>query len=384
MVKVIKRNGQEVEFDINKIKTAIVKAYEEVKENTDEVETVLLHILTKINELNVTKISVEKIQNEVEDTLMLVNRKVAKAYILYRDKRRVQRETKNEIFKQMDDIMNQTSEDIRDNANKSGDKISTLRAMFSDIVCKEYSKTIVPKHIQEEQERLIYEHDRNYRNIQMTNCELCNYQDMMENGFRVGQTHIHDIKSITTAIAILSQIIAHVTSSTYGGCTCQRLDEGLEPYMKLSYDKHLKIGIEEGVKDPEGYAWRRLRKEVYDACQGLEYEINTLTNSRGEVPFITISLGLGTSKFCQLFQEEYLKVRKNGFDGISPVFPKLIFITKKGLNLNPEDPQYYLFKKAIATSSLRLYPDYQSYEKCVEATGSFKSPMGKNSCPFNQ
>ena len=375
---VIKRNGELVNFDRSKIYIAILGAFrdEKVKDAEHKSMKVLELVVDKINALNVNKISVEKIQDIVESVLMDFNKRVARAFIIYREKRNIERKNKNNIFKQMDDIVNLESEDIRDNANKSGDKLPTLRAMFSDVVCKEYSKQrVVPQYLQDEQEKLIYEHDRNYRNIPFTNCELCDYVDMMKNGFHVGQTYIHDIKSITTAVALLSQIIAHVTSSSYGGCTAQRIDEGLEPYIKLSYEKHLKIAVEENIPDVEGYAWRRLRKEIYDASQGLIYEINTLTNSRGEVPFITLSLGLGTSKFSQLFQEEYLKAHRKGLDGLTSQFPKLIFITKKGLNLYPEDPQYYLFKEAIKTSSLRLYPDYLNYDQVVKVTGTFKTPM---------
>ena len=376
---VIKRNGELVNFDRSKIYIAILGAFrdEKVKDAERKSMKVLELVVDEINALNVNKISVEKIQDIVESVLMDFNKRVARAFIIYREKRNVERKNKNNIFKQMDDIVNLDSEDIRDNANKSGDKLTSLRAMFSDVVCKEYSKQrVVPQYLQDEQEKLIYEHDRNYRNIPFTNCCLVNYKDMLENGFHVGQTYIHDIKSITTAIAILSQIIAHVSGGQYGGVTLQRIDERLEPYMKMSYEKHLKVAVEEGIQDVEGYAWRRLEKEVYDACRGIEYEINTLTNSRAEVPFITISIGLGTSKFSQMFQMQYLKNRQHGFDGKTPVFPKLVFITKKGLNLYPNDPQYYIFKEAIKTSSMRLYPDYQSYENCVKATGSFKTSMG--------
>ena len=383
---VVKRDGKEVVFDRSKIYLAILAAMNDCKvKNAEQAALIVLDkVIDDINTLDVKLISVEKIQDIVENALMDLNKKVAKSFILYRDKRKLERESKNEIFKQMDNIVNMTSEDIRDNANKSGDKLPTLRAMFSDVVCKEYSKQIVPKHLQDEQEKLIYEHDRNYRNIPFTNCELCNYRDMMENCFYVGNTYIHDIKSISTAVALLSQIIAHVTSASYGGCTCQRIDEGLEPYIKKSYEKHLKVAVEENVPDVEGYAWRRLRKEIHDACQGLIYEINTLTNSRGEVPFITLTLGLGTSKFSQLFQEEYLKVHKAGLDGLTSQFPKVCFITKKGLNLYPDDPQYYLFKLAISTSALRLYPDYLSYEQVEKVTGNFKSPMSCRSFVSSQ
>lgn len=381
---VIKRNGDEVPFNSEKIKIAIEKAFLETgRYDKHIIDLVVDNVLNEINSIRANKIFVEKIQDIIEDTLMGIDKTVAKAFILYREKRRIVRESKNEIFKQMDNIVNMTSEDIRDNANKSGDKLTTLRAMFSDIVCKEYAKQItVPDYIQAEQEKLIYEHDRNYRNIPFSNCCLVNYRDMLENGFHVGQTHIHNIKSITTAIAILSQIIAHVSSGQYGGVTLQRLDEGLEPYMKMSYDKHLKIAIEEGIEDAKGYAWRRLEKETYDACQGLEYEINTLTNSRGEVPFITLTFGLGTSKFARMFQMQYLKNRQRGFDGITPVFPKLCFITKAGLNLYPNDPQYYIYKEALKTSSMRLYPDYLNYEQVEKATSSFKSPMGEIRLPM--
>lgn len=676
---VIKRNANEVPFNSEKIKIAIEKAFLETgRYDKHIIDLVVDNVLDEINSIKANKILVEKIQDIIEDTLMGIDKTVAKSFILYREKRRIVRESKNEIFKQMDEIVNMTSEDIRDNANKSGDKLTTLRAMFSDIVCKEYAKQItVPDYVQAEQEKLIYEHDRNYRNIPFSNCfsgdtefitnygvikfndcfdgqevevidkngkwrkatvrnygkqdlykitlqcgrtvkeikatsnhrwvlkdgsittnlkigdrlhllteteldelndemfclgfilgdghdyivndrktegvrvRLCgekisylnkfiksgykiskqkfnnndvevykngfafknnfienkmwkilskkdkvslfigyysadgfkdrngiatsnkklaemikeisalagyhitsekheirdtnykenaelytfrfmksqplnrnwivknikkfngqkyevwcveepitktftlnngvvtgncclvNYRDMLENGFHVGQTHIHNIKSITTAIAILSQIIAHVSSGQYGGVTLQRLDEGLEPYIKMSYDKHLKIAIEEGIEDAKGYAWRRLEKETFDACQGLEYEINTLTNSRGEVPFITLTFGLGTSKFAQMFQMQYLKNRQRGFDGITPVFPKLCFITKAGLNLYPNDPQYYIYKEALKTSSMRLYPDYLNYDKVSEVTGGcFKSPMGEIRLPM--
>lgn len=374
MKNVIKRDGVVVPFDSSKVYNAIMKAMKDA----DNVDEFICSLVTKtISEINKTTLSIIEIEDEIYSQLIkLGHADTARYYVEFKAVRASIRKYKNEVFDQMQDVMDMTSEDIRDNANKDGKKIASLRAMFSDIACKSFVKQrISPKHLQREQERLIYEHDLNYRNIPMTNCCLLNYADMLENGFHVGTTYIHDVKSITTAVALLSQIISHASSSMYGGVTLQRLDERLEPYMIKSYNKHLQIAIDENIVDAEGYAWRRLRKEIKDACQGLEYEINTLMNARAETPFITISIGLGTSKFSQLFQEEYLKVRKEGFDGLTPVFPKLIFITKKGLNLDKQDPQYYLFRLALETSSLRLYPDYQSYEQCVRVTGSFKSPM---------
>ena len=372
---VVKRDGTEVAFDSKKIFDAILKAMKNGshKVNNSIASAIELDAIEHFED----ECTIEEIENFVYKKLIEYGDiDTARHYVEYKAVRTSIRKYKNNVFDQMQDVMDLKSEDIRDNANKSGDKITSLRAMFSDIACKEFVKErVTPKHIEEQQEKLIYEHDRNYRNIPMTNCCLLNYTDALKNGFHVGTTYIHDIKSITTAVALLSQIISHASSAMYGGVTLQRLDERLEPYIIKSYEKHLKVAEDENIPDKDGYAWRRLRKEIKDACQGLEYEINTLMNARAETPFITISIGLGTSKYSQLFQEEYLKVRREGFDGLTPVFPKLIFITKKGLNLYPEDPQYYLFQEAIKTSSQRLYPDYQSFEQCVKVTGSFKSPM---------
>ena len=155
MTYVIKRNGELVNFDRSKIYIAILGAFrdEKIKNAEQKSIKILETVIDQINELKVKKISVEKIQDIVEDVLMSENKKVAKAYIIYREKRKVERENKNNIFKQMDDIVNLDSEDIRDNANKSGDKLTSLRAMFSDVVCKEYSKQrVVPKHLQDEQQ----------------------------------------------------------------------------------------------------------------------------------------------------------------------------------------------------------------------------------------
>ena len=147
---VIKRNGELVNFDRSKIYIAILGAFrdEKVKDAERKSMKVLELVVDEINALNVNKISVEKIQDIVESVLMDFNKRVARSFIIYREKRNIERKNKNNIFKQMDDIVNLESEDIRDNANKSGDKLPTLRAMFSDVVCKEYSKQrVVPQYL---------------------------------------------------------------------------------------------------------------------------------------------------------------------------------------------------------------------------------------------
>ena len=304
---------------------------------------------------------------------------VARAYIRYRYKREADRNNKNSIYEQMEDIFKNKSEDARDNANKPGDKLHSYRAMVSDLACREYAfDRVVPKHLLKEQGRLIYQHDSNYLALPIPNCALINYPDMLDNGFEIAGTKIESPKSISTAMALLAQILGHVSSNTYGGLTLPDLDIHLSKYVEKSYNKHLEIArlwiIEE---KREEYAWQRTAKETYDACQSLEYEIQTLTNSRAEVPFSTISFGLSDDRFGRLIQESYLKVRTQGLTGgVTPVFPKIIFVLKDGLNKLPGDRNYDIFQMAVECSSRRFYPDYISYEKCVETTGDYKSSMG--------
>ena len=213
---VVKRDGTEVSFDSKKIYNAILKA---MKNGSHKVNIAIASAieLDAIEHFE-DECTIEEIENFVYKKLIeYEDIDTARHYVEYKAVRTSIRQYKNNVFDQMQNIMDLNSEDIRDNANKSGDKLTSLRAMFSDVACKEFTKErIVKKELEEEQEKLIYEHDRNYRNIPFSNCCLCNYSEMMKNGFHVGTTYIHDIKSITTAIAILSQIIAHVSGAQYG------------------------------------------------------------------------------------------------------------------------------------------------------------------------
>ncbi|WP_039240983.1 anaerobic ribonucleoside-triphosphate reductase [Clostridium botulinum] len=377
MIKtVIKRDGREVDFNINRIVNAIELAMKDTKQGIDKELSV--HIANDINKINKDKMTVEEIQDIVEDKLMDSRKDVAKEYIKYRNERNKARDSKSNVFEKMQDTFDMKSEDNRDNANKAGDKLQTYRAMIADIACREFARTkTIPEKILKEHKKTIYQHDENYVCLPFFNCILIDYRDMLK-GFKVGMTPIETPKSITTAIAILSQIVAHVSSNCYGGNTLAEIDEGLEIYAKRSYKKHFRTGMKwlKNKKRAKKYAWEKLEKEVYDACQGFEYEIQTLTNSRGEVPFLTITFGKGRGKFCRLIQESYLKVRIDGLTGgITPVFPKICFILKRGLNLEPQDPQYDIYQLALKCTSKRIYPDYLMYDKIVEVTGDFKSPM---------
>lgn len=362
-LKVIKRDGREKDFDVDYIIKAINKAEKEInpkEENSKLGINISNIILKKLIDKNIEKITVEEIQDLVVELLYKYNSKVGLAYQAYREKRTLLRESNSKTYKDMDGIFNQTSEEVINNANKAGDRLQTYRAMIADVACGNYADSrIIPSHILKEHEKSIYIHDKSYLPIPIFNCILVNWQDMLKNGFNMGSTFISSPKSISTAVALLSQILAHTTSNTYGGNTLADLDIGLEPYIQKSYDKHLKKAkewIQEEDKQLE-YAWEMTKIEVYNAIQSLEYEITTLMNSRGEQPFVTITFGRSRTKFGRLFQKAYLETRKAGFtDGTTPVFPKICYFLKRGFNLEEGDPNYDIFKLAVSCSSVRMYP----------------------------
>ena len=213
----------------------------------------------------------------------------------------------------------------------------------------------------------------------MTNCCLIDFKGMLGNGFKIGNAEVESPKSIQTATAQISQIIANVASCQYGGCTADRIDEFLAPYAELNYKKHLKDAEEWVAEDRrEDYARTKTKKDIYDAMQSLEYEINTLFTSNGQTPFTSLGFGLGTNWFEREIQKAILKIRIQGLgsEHRTAIFPKLIFTLKSSLNLEEGTPNYDIKQLALECATKRMYPDVLSYDKIVELTGSFKAPMG--------
>ena len=203
--------------------------------------------------------------------------------------------------------------------------------------------------------------------------------DVLRNGFKIGNAEVESPKSIQTATAQISQIIANVASSQYGGCSADRIDEVLAPYAEKNYQKHLADAKEWVLPEKqEDYAWSKTQKDIYDAMQSLEYEINTLFTSNGQTPFTSLGFGLGTNRFEREIQKAILEIRIKGLgsEHRTAIFPKLIFTLKRGLNLEPGTPNYDIKQLALECATKRMYPDVLSYDKIVELTGSFKVPMG--------
>jgi ribonucleoside-triphosphate reductase len=203
---------------------------------------------------------------------------------------------------------------------------------------------------------------------------------MLSEGFRIGNAQVDPPRSIQTATAQISQIIANVSSSQYGGCSVNRIDELLAPYAERNFAKHL-ADAERWVSEPErrrAYAEDKTRKDIYDAMQSLEYEINTLFTSNGQTPFTSVGFGLGTGWFEREIQRAILQIRILGLgkERRTAIFPKLIFTLRRGVNLDAGDPNHDIKQLAVECATKRMYPDVLSYDKIVEITGSFKVPMG--------
>lgn len=384
---VLKRDGRKTEFNRDKIVNAILGAFKEVDgEINPQSHQKATKIAKDIEEMITDTVSVETIQDMVEEKLMATNRKdVAKAYVRYRYKRELRREAMTKLDYDILGVKNGTSETTRDNANKDGKKLQTLKPMIADVTIIDQGKRLIlPEKVMKEHGKKMYVHDMNYAGLPLVNCMVVNWEEVLNGEMIIGNAPIEEVKSFYTAIALISQMASHVSSNCYGGVTFPRIVKGLSIYAQKSLNKY-REEAKRWVDDEliEDYAWEHLKKEIKDGCQSLEYEIQTLTNSRGEIPFLTIELDcvdLEANEELQRIQymicEAYLRQRINGLSGdVTPVFPKIVFETKRGNNLDPTDKYYSLFKLAIECSSKRVYPDYLMHDKIVEVTGSYKPPM---------
>ena len=389
-VKVSKRDGREVLFDAERIYRALQKAYISVYgENEDSISKafeisnlVIENLKNKINN-GQDKFAIEEIQDEVEATLRgLKEGKVYYHYKNWREERKKERESAKSIDKTIDRLISKEATTVNENANKDSGVFATRRDLTAGVTGKAIGLQMLPEHVSNaHQKGEIHFHDLDYSPYEsMTNCCLIDFRGMLKNGFRMGNADIESPKSIQTAAAQMTQIIANVASNQYGGCSADRIDELLAPYAKLNYKKHLKDAkkwIEDSRKQEE-YAREKTRKDIYDAMQSLEYEVNTLFTSNGQTPFVTFGFGLGRTELEREIQKAILKTRIKGLGAShrTAMFPELVFTLKRGVNLYSEDPNYDIKQLALECATKRMYPDVLSYDKIIELTGSFKVPMG--------
>lgn len=379
---VIKRDGCRVPFNTKRIKEAVLSAAESVEAmNEAYAASVADGVLSQF--MSVEEVDIHAIQDAVENHLMAgPHKEVARAYIEYRHDRDLAREKKSRLNNEIRGLIEQSNASLlNENANKDSKVIPTQRDLLAGIVAKHYAKQhLLPRDIVQAHEKGdIHFHDLDYSPFfPMFNCMLIDLNGMLTHGFKMGNAEIDTPKSISTATAVTAQIIAQVASHIYGGTTINRIDEVLAPYVAVSFKKHLAVAEEWGVPEPEAFAKARTEKECYDAFQSLEYEVNTLHTANGQTPFVTFGFGLGTSWESRLIQQSILKNRIAGLgkNRKTAVFPKLVFAIKDGLNHKAGDANYDIKQLALECASKRMYPDILNYDKVVEVTGSFKTPMG--------
>lgn len=375
--KVIKADGETTKFYPYKIKLVVDNIISSENKRTE----VKNRILNSINESNL-EITVQQIRTIFEDVLNDLGEFEALAkYQKYQmdDVKRWEnaidpQQKLNQLFSGNDTV-------VHENANKDSNIFSTRRDLTAGMVGKSIGLTMMPETVAKGHLRGdIHFHDLDYSPLtSMTNCCLIDFKGMLSNGFQIGNAEVEPPRSIQTATAQMSQIIANVASSQYGGCSSDRTDEVLAPFAELNYKKHLDEAQKWVSQDQrEQFAKEKTKKDIYDAMQALEYEVNTLFSSNGQTPFTTVGFGLGTTWIEREIQKAILKVRIKGLgkQHRTAIFPKLVFTIKRGLNLDVDDPNYDIKQLAVECATKRMYPDVLMYDKIIELTGSFKAPMG--------
>ena len=372
MKQVIKRNGKKVKFDKEKIINAIEKAFLEVDgEVVDKSHQKAKEIAGYIESQD-KNLSVEEIQDIVEDKLMASNRKdVARAYVRYRYKKEVLRK-ENTTDKSVFELLGGTSEYWNnENANKNARSVTTQRDYLAGITSTDITrrflldKDIVSAH----DAGIIHFHDADYfaQNV-LHNCELVNLNDMLQNGTVVNGVMIEKPHRLITAATIATQIILAVTSSSYGGCTVSLTH--LAPFVRDSYNKYYKKYIDNGIDEETAKKLSEIdtKKEVADAVQTFNYQVNSMTNTNGQAPFLSVCMYLGeTDEYKEelaMLIEEFLKQRMLGFKNekgvyVTPAFPKLLYVLEED-NIHPDSKYYYLTELAAKCTAKRMVPDYIS------------------------
>ena len=381
-MKIIKRNGQEAIFDEVKITNAIIGANKEVVEterlSEEEIDNITNDIKYKCQKMK-RALSVEEIQNLVEDELMKLNAfSVARKYITYRFQRALARQS-NTTDEQILSLIECANEEVKqENSNKNPTVNSVQRDYMAGEVSKDLTRRILlPEDIvKAHDEGLIHFHDADYFSQHMHNCDLVNLEDMLQNGTVISETMIEKPKSFSTACNVATQIIAQVASSQYGGQSITL--SHLAPFVDVSRQKFRSevkeefkaIGIELDDEKINALAEERLKKEITKGVQTIQYQVVTLMTTNGQAPFITVFMYLNEVPEGRLRDdlamiiEETLKQRMKGVKNekgvyITPAFPKLIYALQEN-NIEPDSQYYYLTELAARCSAKRLVPDYIS------------------------
>ena len=385
-MKIIKRNGSEVPFDITKIITAVTKASDSVRRKSSLTQEQILSIANDVTEqcqaLN-RAVSVEEIQDMVENKLMDIQaHDVARHYITYRYVQSLKRQTNTTDERILSLIECQNEEVKQENANKNPTVNSVQRDYMAGEISKDLTARLLldPEIVKAHNEGLIHFHDSDYFAQHMHNCDLVNLEDMLQNGTVISGTYIEKPHSFSTACNIATQIIAQVASNQYGGQSISLTH--LAPFVDVSRKKIAAEveaemeGLDVTPERKKEIVERRLRNEINRGVQTIQYQVVTLMTTNGQAPFITVFMYLGEARNPQekadlaIIIEETIRQRYQGVKNeagvwITPAFPKLIYVLEED-NIRPGTPYYYLTELAAKCTAKRMVPDYISEKKMLE------------------
>ena len=385
-MKIIKRNGAEVPFDITKIITAVTKASDSVSGQSrltkDQITQIAAAVTDQCQALN-RAVSVEEVQDMVENQLMDIKaHDVARHYITYRYVQSLKRQTNTTDERILSLIECQNEEVKQENANKNPTVNSVQRDYMAGEISKDLTARLLldPEIVKAHQEGLIHFHDSDYFAQHMHNCDLVNLEDMLQNGTVISGTYIEKPHSFSTACNIATQIIAQVASNQYGGQSISLTH--LAPFVDVSRKKiaaEVEVemaGLDVSAERKKEIVERRLRSEINRGVQTIQYQVVTLMTTNGQAPFITVFMYLGEARNPQekadlaIIIEETIRQRYQGVKNeagvwITPAFPKLIYVLEED-NIRPGTPYCYLTELAAKCTAKRMVPDYISEKKMLE------------------
>lgn len=376
-MQIEKRNGQLENFNKQKIVNAIKKAYKEVGIESNETPSIVADMIEATTAKERKVKNVEDIQNEVELYLMSIEPIVAQAYIRYRYKRELVRQsntTDKEIFELLENKNNYWE---KENSNKNSKIVTVQRDYMAGITSTDLSKRfLLPKDVVEAHEKgILHFHDLDYfAQKTLSNCSLVNLEDMLQNGTVINGVKIEKPHRILTAVTIATQIITAVSSSQYGGVTITLTH--LAPFVRESYRRYIQQYLKWGcdINQANKLAEKAIAKEVSDAVQTFNYQCNSMTNTNGQAPFLSVCMYLGETKEYKkelaMLIEEFLKQRILGVKNevgvyVTPAFPKLLYVLEED-NIHEGSPYFYLTKLAAKCTAKRMVPDYISEKKMLE------------------
>ena len=385
-MKIIKRNGAEVPFDITKIITAVTKASDSVggkaRLSREQITDIAAAVTDQCQALN-RAVSVEEVQDMVENQLMDIKaHDIARHYITYRYIQSLKRQTNTTDERILSLIECQNEEVKQENANKNPTVNSVQRDYMAGEISKDLTARLLldPEIVKAHQEGLIHFHDSDYFAQHMHNCDLVNLEDMLQNGTVISGTYIEKPHSFSTACNIATQIIAQVASNQYGGQSISLTH--LAPFVDVSRRKianEVEVemeGLDVSAERKKEIVERRLRNEINRGVQTIQYQVVTLMTTNGQAPFITVFMYLGEARNAQekadlaIIIEETIRQRYQGVKNeagvwITPAFPKLIYVLEED-NIRPGTPYYYLTELAAKCTAKRMVPDYISEKKMLE------------------